>query len=95
MVTTDEPGFYLENEYGIRIENELLCKKDIKNEYGQFMSFETLTCAPIDLDGVDTSLMTDEHKNTLNNYHKWVFEKLSPYFEGEDLEKLKNYTREI
>ncbi len=95
MITTDEPGFYLENKYGIRIENELLCKKDIKNEYGQFMSFETLTCTPIDLDGVDVSVMSDEQKATLNNYHKWVFEKLSPYFDGEDLEKLKNYTREI
>jgi len=95
MVTTDEPGFYLENEYGIRIENELLCKKDVKNEYGQFMSFETLTCAPIDLDGVDISVMSDEQKATLNDYHKWVFEKLTPYFAGEDLEKLKYYTREI
>ncbi len=95
MVTTDEPGFYLENEYGIRIENELLCKKDIKNEYGQFMAFETLTCAPIDIDGVDTSIMTDEQKKALNGYHQWVFEKLSPYFEGEDLEKLKYYTRKL
>ncbi len=95
MVTTDEPGFYLENEYGIRIENELLCKKDIKNEYGQFMSFETLTCAPIDLDGVDVSIINNEQKKTLNNYHNWVFEKLSPYFEGEDLEKLKHYTRKL
>ncbi len=95
MVTTDEPGVYFEDKYGIRIENELLCVKDVKNEYGQFMRFEPLTLVPIDLDGIDTSFMTKFEIDALNEYHKTVFEKLNPYFDGEELEKLKYYTREI
>ncbi|MDE6132697.1 MAG: M24 family metallopeptidase C-terminal domain-containing protein, partial [Oscillospiraceae bacterium] len=95
MVTTDEPGIYVEGSHGIRIENELLCKKCEKTEYGQFMEFEHLTYVPIDLDCVDVSLLTAEDKVRLNNYHEAVFEKLSPYLEGEELELLKNYTREI
>lgn len=95
MVTTDEPGIYLENKYGIRIENELLCCKDIKNEYGQFMRFETLTLAPIDVDGIDTSYMTEFEISALNSYHELVFKKLSPFFNGENLEKLRKYTSPI
>ncbi|MDE6709701.1 MAG: M24 family metallopeptidase, partial [Oscillospiraceae bacterium] len=95
MVTTDEPGVYVEKSHGIRIENELLCKKSEKTEYGQFMEFEHLTYAPIDLDCLDVSMMTEEDKVRLNNYHAMVFEKLSPHFEGEELEFLKKYTREI
>ena len=95
MVTTDEPGLYMEGSHGIRIENELLCRKGEKNEYGQFMYFEDLTYVPIDLDGVEVSLMTDRDKERLNSYHKQVFEKLSPYFEGEELSWLREATREI
>lgn len=95
MVTTDEPGVYVEGSHGIRIENELLCKKSEKNEYGQFMEFEHLTYAPIDLDCLDVSIMTAEDKVRLNDYHAMVFEKLSPHFEGDELEFLKKYTREI
>lgn len=54
MITTDEPGVYIEGSHGIRTENELICVEDEKNEYGQFMRFEMLTWAPIDLDGIDT-----------------------------------------
>ena len=53
MITTDEPGVYLEGKYGIRTENELVCHKAEKNEYGQFMEFEFLTFVPIDVDGID------------------------------------------
>lgn len=95
MVTTDEPGVYVEGSHGIRIENELLCKKCGKTEYGQFLEFEHLTYAPIDLDCVDISLLTAEDKTRLNRYHASVFEKLSPYLEGEELEFLREYTREI
>lgn len=95
MVTTDEPGVYAEGSHGIRIENELLCKKTQKTEYGQFMEFEHLTYAPIDLDCLDVSMMTAEDKARLNDYHQIVFEKLSPHFKGEELEFLKKYTRRI
>ena len=95
MVTTDEPGVYVEGSHGIRIENELLCKKGEKTEYGQVMEFEPLTYAPIDLDCIDVSKMEQRDKDRLNAYHKLVYEKLSPYFDGEELEFLKRCTREI
>lgn len=95
MVTTIEPGIYLEGLYGIRTENELVCRKGVKNEYGQFMEFETITFAPIDLDGIDPSLMSLEEKKWLNAYHKEVYEKLSPYLSEEVKEWLKHYTRAI
>ncbi|MCH5192682.1 MAG: aminopeptidase P family protein [Oscillospiraceae bacterium] len=95
MITTDEPGVYVEGSHGIRIENELLCRKSEKTEYGQTMEFETITYAPIDLDCIDVSLMEQKDRDRLNAYHKMVYEKLSPHFEGEELELLKKYTREI
>lgn len=95
MVTTDEPGLYIEGSHGIRIENELLCRKGEANEYGQFMYFEDLTCVPIDLDGVEVSLLEETDRKRLNVYHREVFERLSPYFEGEELDWLRSATREI
>ena len=95
MITTDEPGVYAEGSHGIRIENELLCKKAEKCEYGQVMKFETITYAPIDLDCVDAALLESKDRERLNTYHKTVYEKLSPYFEGGELEYLKKCTRAI
>lgn len=95
MITTDEPGVYVEGSHGIRIENELLCKKAEKCEYGQIMEFETITYAPIDLDCVDPALLETKDRERLNAYHKMVYEKLSPYFEGDELEFLKNCTRTV
>ena len=95
MITTDEPGVYLEGEYGIRTENELICVKAEKNEYGQFMQFENITYAPIDLDGIDPDEMTCREKKMLNAYHKTVWEKISPYLNDDEREWLKEYTREI
>ena len=59
MITSDEPGYYLENEFGIRHENLVLCKKAEKTPFGQFMCFESLTMVPFDLDGVDPEQMSD------------------------------------
>lgn len=95
MVTTDEPGIYIEGSHGIRLENELLCRKGEENEYGQFMYFEDLTCVPFDLDGVDSSLLTETDKERLNAYHEEVFKKLEPYFEGEEFHWLREVTRKI
>lgn len=95
MITSDEPGIYLENQYGIRIENEILCRKGEENEYGQFMYFEDLTFVPIDLDGVELSQMSELDKERLNDYHAAVFEKLKPYFEGEELTWLRHVTRAV
>lgn len=95
MITTNEPGVYLEGEYGIRTENELICRKGEKNEYGQFMYFETITYAPIDLDAIIPEEMTKREKTLLNNYHKMVYEKCSPYLTEDEKQWLKEYTREI
>jgi len=95
MVTTNEPGVYIEGSHGIRTENELLCCKGSKNEYGQFMYFETLTFAPIDLDAIDLDYLSQVDKDRLNAYHKEVYQKLSPYLSPEEQEWLKHYTREI
>ncbi len=95
MITSDEPGIYIEGSHGIRTENMLLVVEDEKNEYGQFLRFEYLTYAPIDLDGVEKSLMTERDVELLNAYHKAVYEKLSPYLEEEEKEWLKEATRAI
>lgn len=95
MVTTDEPGVYIEGEYGIRIEQELLCVKGEKNKYGQFLEFEILTLTPIDLDGVLTEEMSETERGWLNQYHQRVYRELSPYLEEKERVWLREYTREI
>lgn len=95
MVTTNEPGVYVENSHGIRIENEIVVRKAEKNEYGQFMDFEAITFAPIDLDAIDESLILEDERVYLNNYHKQVYDKISPYLNEEEKQWLKTYTREI
>ncbi len=95
MVTTNEPGIYIEGSHGIRIENELLACDNVKNEYGQFMHFQTITFAPIDIDAIDIDYLTELDKERLNKYHKEVFEKLSPYLNKEEQNWLAHYTREI
>ena len=95
MVTTDEPGVYLEGKYGIRTENELICRKAEKNEYGQFMEFEIITYAPIDLDAILPEEMTASERKLLNDYHKMVYEKIAPFLTKEEQDWLKVYTREI
>jgi Xaa-Pro aminopeptidase len=95
MVTTNEPGIYIEGSHGIRIENELITKKAEKNEYGQFMEFEVVTFAPIDLDAINVEDLNKEEKDYLNNYHSLVYEKISPYLSEEENVWLKKYTRGV
>ncbi|MDD6504420.1 MAG: aminopeptidase P family protein [Lachnospiraceae bacterium] len=95
MVTTDEPGIYIEGKYGIRTESELVCRNGEKNEFGQFMYFENVTYVPIDLDAIEPSLMSETERKRLNDYHAMVYKTMAPYFEGEILEFLKEYTRAI
>ena len=95
MITSDEPGYYVENQYGIRHENLLVCKKAEKTSFGQFMCFEHLTMVPFDLDAVVPELMTVQERALLNNYHAQVYKKISPYLEEEEKEWLKEATREI
>ena len=95
MVTTNEPGVYIEGSHGIRIENELICQRGPKVGLDQFMEFETITFAPIDLDGVNPEYMDKSEIVWLNNYHKEVFDKISPYLNEDEVEWLKQYTRAI
>lgn len=95
MIVTDEPGIYLEGQYGIRLENELVVTNGVENEYGQFMHFECITLAPIDLDAIKVEMLTYKEKQWLNDYHKEVFNKISPFLNEEETEWLKHYTREI
>ena len=95
MITTNEPGFYAAGSHGIRLENEMLCVKGEKNEFGQFMEFEPITIAPIDLDAIDPTLMSKREIKMLNDYHAMVYEKLSPYMTEEENIWLKKYTRSI
>lgn len=95
MVVTDEPGIYLPNKLGIRIENELLVQKGKKNTYGQFMHFDTITLAPIDLDAVRPEDMLDDEIEALNQYHAEVYSKISPYLTQKERTWLKIQTRKI
>lgn len=95
MITTDEPGVYVEGSHGIRIENELISKKALHNEYGQFMNFENLTFCPIDLEGIIPDIMDRSDVKKLNDYHKSVYYALSPYLCESDKNKLMQLTREI
>ena len=95
MITSDEPGYYVENEYGIRHENMIVCKKAEKTEFGQYMCFESLTMVPFDLDAVVPEQMTARERELLNDYHARVYEKLSPYLNEEEKEWLKDATRAI
>lgn len=95
MTVTNEPGVYIEGSHGIRLENELIVKKAEKTVFGQFMEFETMTYAPLDLDGVIPEMLEKDEREFLNTYHKMVFDKVSPYLTTKEKEWLKEYTREI
>ena len=95
MITSDEPGYYVEGAYGIRHENLLVSKKAEENAFGQFMCFEHLTMVPFDLDGVIPEQMTAKERELLNAYHKQVYETISPSLNEEEKEWLKEATREI
>lgn len=95
MICSDEPGIYIEGSHGIRTENLIVCRKAEKNAYGQFMEFEYLTFAPIDLDALDVSLMEKKDIEYLNEYHRQVYEKISPCLTEEERQWLKQVTREI
>lgn len=95
MTVTDEPGLYLSGKFGVRIENTLLIKDYQTTEFGKFLQMESLTLCPIDLTPVDFSMLQSEEIEWLDTYHRDVFEKLSPYLEGEDLEWLREATRPV
>ena len=88
MITSDEPGVYLEGKFGIRLENLILCVEKEKNAFGEFLGFETLTMAPFDRDAIAPEQMTEQDKKLLNAYHEKVYETISPYLDRNEAEWL-------
>jgi len=95
MVTSNEPGLYRAMEYGIRIENLVLAKQAGESDFGNFYKFETLTLCPIDASLILGDMLTPEETEWLNNYHREVYEKLSPGLNKEEQEWLKLKTAPI
>jgi len=95
MITSDEPGVYIEGSHGIRTENLVLCVQDEKNEYGQFLRFEYLTYVPIDLEAINREIMSDRDVELLNRYHEQVYEKISPYLDEDERVWLAEVTRAV
>ncbi len=93
MDITNEPGVYIQDSHGIRIENVMVAKNDVKNEYGQFMHFETLTWVPIDMDAIDESYLTEEQRVLLYDYQRQVYDRVSPYLTEEEARWLRRETR--
>jgi Xaa-Pro aminopeptidase len=95
MIISDEPAIYREGEYGIRIENLILCYEDEETEFGQFLKFDTVSLCYIDKSLIDISLLDLKEIDWLNNYHCEVYEKLSPYLEEDEKKWLKEKTESI
>lgn len=93
MITSDEPGIYREGKYGIRTETITECVSDEVNEFGRFLKFAPLTYVPIDQEALDRNYLAKEDIEKLNDYHAKVWEKISPYLEGEEKEWLRKATR--
>jgi Xaa-Pro aminopeptidase len=92
MLTSNEPAIYREGEYGIRLENLILCYADEETEFGQFLKFETLSLCYIDISMVDISLLEKKEIDWLNSYHAEVCEKLSPFLTPEERKWLRYKT---
>jgi Xaa-Pro aminopeptidase len=92
MITSNEPGMYRTGQYGIRIENLILCKEKMKTEFGRFLSFETLTLCPIDKTLIDKKLLTTEEIDWLNQYHQKVYDAIAPKLDDTLQKWLKDKT---
>lgn len=95
MIVSDEPGVYKEGRYGIRTESILICTEHEKTEFGTFYKFEPLTFVPIDTDAIDVRYMEPSDIELLNRYHRCVRAVISPYLKDEELEWLRQATREL
>lgn len=95
MTVTDEPGLYLKENFGVRIENTLLIKDFVETTFGKFLQMESLTLCPIDTAPIDVDMLLLEEVEWLNAYHREVFEKLSPYLEDEEVGWLAEATKPL
>lgn len=92
MITSDEPGLYLEGQYGIRLENLLLCVEAEVTAFGRFLAFETLTLTPFDRDAIDPALLSQEERDRLNAYHARVYAAIAPHLPPEEAAWLQTAT---
>jgi Xaa-Pro aminopeptidase len=95
MLTSNEPGFYKTGEYGIRIENLVVCVEAEENEYGKFLGFETVTLFPIDTTLIKVEMLDQQEKQWFNNYHQKVFESISPALDDQEREWLAKKCKAI
>lgn len=95
MLTSNEPGIYHSGQYGIRIENLILCVEDKKTDFGQFLRFETVTLCPIDITLIEKELLDEEEISWLNTYHQLVYEKLAPLLSEQEARWLKDKTQAL
>lgn len=95
MNVTVEPGVYVEGRYGIRIENDVIVAPFTKNENGEFYQFEMISYCPIDTRAVDKTLLTENEIKWINEFHKNVYEKISPFLTGEEKAWLFEETKAI
>ena len=95
MTVTDEPGIYLEGRFGVRIENTLLIVPYMTSEFGEFLQFESLTLCPIDKRPIDVAMLSDEELQWLNDYHRIVYDRLSPHLRDDERLWLREATSEI
>lgn len=95
MVTSNEPGLYRANEYGIRIENLVMTREEVVTEFGNFYSFETLTLCPMDNTPIVKEMLTASELEWFNNYQQYVYDRLSPDLNKEEKAWLKEKTKAI
>ena len=95
MITSNEPGFYMEGKFGVRLENMIVCMEGETNSYGRFLYFDNLTMVPFDLDAVEVSMLTEREKQLLNDYHTLVRNTLTPLMTAEEGNWLRRATRHI
>ena len=95
MVTSDEPGLYLADRYGIRLENLMLCVPAFTTDQGEFYRFETLTMVPFDRRAILADRLSGKEKKLLNAYHAAVFKNISPYLTLEECVWLKEMTAPV
>lgn len=95
MITSDEPGIYITGEFGIRIENVILCVEDRTTDMGRFLGFEHLTFAPLDRDLLDKTVLKENEIRLVNAYQQEVFNRMKGYLTAEEEQWLLNETRPL
>ena len=95
MITSNEPGLYLTDKYGIRTENMILCVNKAENEFGKFLGFETLTLVPFETEAIVLNMLNEEERELINSYHERIYTTLHKYFDGNELKFLESITKRI